>query len=155
MPRVEPYRVLVTGSRSWRDEQTIRDALAGVVSRHGPESVVVVHGHAYEGADAIADRIASAWAGLSVERHPADWDTCADHCHPAHRRQRLGGSTYCPTAGLRRDAEMVETGPDEVLAFIDPCRKPRCRGRKPHGSHGATHTADLAEKAGIPVRRFP
>jgi hypothetical protein len=50
---------------------------------------------------------------------------------------------------------MVAAGADLCLAFIDPCTKQGCRKIQPHGSHGASHTADLAEKAGIPTRRFP
>lgn len=149
----KPFRILVTASRTFTDEQAMRDTFAPIIAMHGPENVVVVHGDA-EGGDKTADRIATAWSGVTVERHPADWDRCAETCRPAHRRVRADRTTYCPAAGLRRDAEMVESNIDQVLAFIDPCVKRGCRKIRPHGSHGASHTAKLAEKAGIPTRRY-
>ncbi|MEV4174015.1 SLOG family protein [Nonomuraea sp. NPDC049709] len=150
------YTVLVTGSRTYDDEQEIRDALAPTIAAHGPENVTVRHGHCRKGADELIDRIATAWTGVTVQRRPADWATCkGPQCTPHHRRQRRDGTTYCPAAGVIRDAEMVDEGAEECLAFIDPCAKRGCRKARPHGSHGATATADLAEAAGIPTRRFP
>lgn len=121
-------RILVTGSRDWDDWQTLTYALFDAVDDYG--EVVVVHGQCPTGADAMAD-----WVGENllpflevvsarVERHPAKWS-------------ELG-----KRGGFVRNAEMVNLGADVCLAFIK------------NGSRGASHTADLAEKAGIPVRRF-
>ncbi|MER7213558.1 SLOG family protein [Streptosporangium sp. NPDC000239] len=158
------YRILITGSRTWRNELAFGEALADAIPdpiKPGTE-YVIVHGACSEGADAMAARFCEneAWwvdnagAALIEEPHEADWNLCGPSCKPGHRRTRRNGSTYCPTAGLRRDAEMVTAGADVCLAFIDPCTQPNCRWPQPHGSHGASYTADLAEKAGIPVRRW-
>ena len=120
-----PYRILVTGSRTWDDYDLVRTALAAACYQNFP--VTIVHGACPSGADAIA----SWWVqqigrnlAITEERHPADW-------------KKLG-----KRAGPVRNAEMVKLGADVCLAFI--------RDR----SRGATHTANLAEKTGIPVRRW-
>ncbi|HKN44274.1 MAG TPA: DUF2493 domain-containing protein [Propionibacteriaceae bacterium] len=119
-------RILVTGSRDWDDEQRVFDALYTYwLAAEAPSELTLVSGHCPTGADAIAERIVTnAGMGWEPELHPADWDT------------------HGKSAGFRRNAEMVNLGADFCLAFIK------------NGSKGATHTADLAEKAGIPVRRF-
>ncbi|WP_239376049.1 bifunctional DNA primase/polymerase [Frankia sp. Cj5] len=74
-----------------------------------------------------ADRIAEDIAtahGWGVEHHLAEW--------ARHGR----------AAGPRRNTAMVDTRPDLCLAFIAD------------GSRGATHTRDLAERAGIPTRTY-
>jgi len=163
MTGLKPLRILVTGSRNWKDLGLVCDALLDTL----PDPIepgrdyVIVHGDCNEGPDSVVNRWCedNAWwvddlgGALVAEPHPADWNQCAPTCNPAHRRPRRDRSTYCPAAGLRRDAEMVAAGADLCLAFIAPCVKQGCRKIKPHGSHGATKTADLAEKAGITVRR--
>lgn len=74
-----------------------------------------------------ADQMAGEWArkyGLKEEVFPAQWNT------------------YGKRAGFVRNSEMVATAPHVCLAFIK------------NGSRGATMTADLAEKAGIPTIRY-
>lgn len=139
-------RILVTGSRDWPDDYAVDDTLSDVEQQRDDPGApfVVVHGACPTGADAYAARWVEGWRGYPVEGgeyvteepHPADWDT--------HGR----------AAGFRRNAEMVNLGADLCLAFISDCTSPRCIRSDPHPSHGATHTADLAEKAGIPTRRF-
>lgn len=139
----EPYRVIVTGSRTWADYGTVEGALDDLwVDVPEARPFIVIHGACPQGADEMASR----WCAGQVaqlgstreERHPARW------------------GEYGKAAGFRRNAEMVALGADVCLAFIMECRDPGCR-RRPimrHGSHGASHCAELADKAGIPVRIF-
>lgn len=93
-----PYRLLVTGSRTWHDEDMIRDALLAQWAAWGkPKNAVLVVGGA-DGADEIASQLWSR-AGFPVETHAADWDN--------HGRR----------AGMVRNAEMVATGVDCAVAF--------------------------------------
>lgn len=118
------YRILVTGSRTWWDYAELTLHLNDVVQENGGPGNVVI---VHGACPRGADEMADQYANacaIKVERHPADWER--------HGRR----------AGFIRNAEMVELGADICLAFIRD------------GSRGATHTADLAEKAGIPVRRW-
>jgi hypothetical protein len=129
------YRILVTGSRDWADELWLAHKLDAAVSHFGADNAVIVHGACPTGADQLADQWCETYA-IKVERHPADWKQ--------HGR----------SAGFLRNAEMVMLGADLCLAFINPCISPKCRNKRRHDSHGATHCADLAEKAGIETRRY-
>jgi len=141
-----PYRILVTGSRDWEDVAAVEDALTALAAANvfHLRTTVVVHGACRTGADKIADSWAT-WHGVTnplvqVERHPAQ----------NHPTEDFGP---WPGAGPRRNAHMVGLGADVVLAFIGRCTSRRCRRTDTHGSHGATGCAQLAEHAGIPVRR--
>ena len=112
----QPFRLLVTGSRTWHDARTIEQALAVILDRH-PEGVMLVHGACPRGADAIAAAYAARCIGYLTEPHPADW-----------RR-------YGRAAGYRRNAEMIALGADGCTAFI--------RGGSP-GSTGAVRLASAA-----------
>ncbi|MBB1252892.1 DUF2493 domain-containing protein [Streptomyces sp. OF3] len=130
----EPYRVLITGSRSWKTIGAVRGALDEILrSLPDDQPLVVVHGDCPAGADIMA----KTWALTKLT--PActdDYERVTEEAHPAawhvHGRQ----------AGFIRNADMVQLGADLCLAFIRD------------GSRGASHTARLAEQAGIPTRRF-
>jgi hypothetical protein len=118
------YRILVTGSRDWTDDTVIGEALSEAIRLVWHDRGVVI---VHGGCPTGADRMAHEWAevfGVAVERHPANW--------------QLNGKR----AGFIRNQKMVNLGADMVLAFIKD------------GSRGASHTAALAEQAGITVRRW-
>lgn len=142
-------RILITGSRDWTDSAAITDAIKAFIDEHGPfaphaefDWVTVVHGAA-PGADVLAGKVATD-LGLWVERHPADWDGW---------RRKTPANQKNP-AGMIRNQHMVDLGADVCLAFINPCRMRTCRNKPEHGSHGASRCAEMAEAAGIPVRRY-
>jgi hypothetical protein len=118
---VDPFRILVTGSRTWADQLTIERELCRVWLAQGcRRDVTLVHGDCKSGADRIAD---GCWRrrGLPVEPHPAQW------------------KTYGLRAGLLRNQWMVDLGASVCLVFIQG------------DSRGATHCMTRAEEAGIPV----
>lgn len=120
--------MLVTGSRTWHKVDKMRQELKIAYKYlHVIENACDVelwHGDCPDGADAIADLIWSLQFGKdTIRKFPADWS--------------IGRS-----AGFKRNKEMVDAGPDIVLAFqVD-------------GSKGTQHTIDLATKAGIEVVLF-
>lgn len=122
------HRILITGSRTWTDRAAIADAISTYLHSVGTSVAGVwpLPVLVHGGAHG-ADQLADAIArnwGWTPECHPADWD-----------RDGRG-------AGFRRNAEMVALGADVCLAFIRD------------DSAGASHTARLAEAAGIPVHRY-
>lgn len=135
MPQPEPFRVIITGSRTWRDNELIRQAIRRVLDDVTDRPIVWVHGACKVGADAAADCYLD-YLGADIKRYPAEW-------------RRLGKG-----AGFIRNAAMVEAGADLVLAFVAECAKPGCVEPRPHHSHGASHTVGLASAAGIPVRPY-
>ena len=131
-------RILVTGSREWRDEETLfQTFLREVYNVLGDHTLV--HGGA-DGADSIAAKWATEF-GWTIEEHPANWDSCGPDCDDSHKRRRYTGDLYCPRSGFVRNAEMVNLGADICLAFYKGASK------------GTDMCAKLAEKAGIKVVR--
>lgn len=141
------FIVLITGSRDLLDPDIVYavldDCLAFALGQ-GYKRMCVRHGACPGGADRFADLWGSTMRRVGmpvvVEAHPAQ----------GHPHQDFGP---WPGAGPRRNAYMVGLGAHECHAFIGPCTSPRCRRIDPHGSHGASGCADLAEKAGIETHR--
>jgi hypothetical protein len=117
-------RVLVTGSRDWRDREAVERALRRLereaLDGDGTSGFTLVHG-GRRGADAHAHSWARNRVGWTVEPHPAAW------------------WRYGRGAGPIRDREMVEAGADVCIAFLAP------------GSRGSRGCATLAAGAGIRV----
>jgi len=119
-------RLLVTGSRDWEGVyatqriHTILNMVLALADTLG-QKLTVVHGNCPTGADRVID----AWAlrredaGVSVERHPADW-----HLHGK-------------AAGPRRNEAMVDLGADMCIGFLKD------------NSSGTRNTLALARNKGI------
>ena len=145
-----PYRLLVTGSRTSTDAVAFAAAMLDPIpaALAGTRRLVDVH----RAAPARADRLADQWVrwAQGERAHHGSLLDVTEEAHPADWRQ------HGKAAGFRRNAEMAALGADVCLAFIMECRDPKCRRRpvERHGSHGASHCAELADRAGIPVRIF-
>jgi hypothetical protein len=87
-------RVIVCGSRTWKNDKVICRRLLDL-----PRGTIIVHGNA-KGADQIAASVAYR-IGLKVESHPANWDE--------HHR----------AAGPIRNKLMASLGADLCIAFWD------------------------------------
>jgi hypothetical protein len=112
-------RLMVTGSRDWRDGWLICLVLNDFYWQHHGERVTLLHGD-QRGADTIADA-QGRMLGWTTESYPADW------------------KTHGKKAGPIRNAEMIATKPDLVLAFPLP------------GSKGTWDAIEKAEAASIKV----
>lgn len=91
-------RILITGSRTWEDADTILEAIENETGDEWTD-YTLVSGNCPLGADRMAEDVAES-LGIHIERHPADWET--------HGKR----------AGFLRNAEMVNLGADVCLAFI-------------------------------------
>jgi hypothetical protein len=108
-------KILVTGDRNWNDRPTMYTILDGM-----PITSIV------EGCARGADRMAEEWAALRkipVQHFPAKWDL------------------YGKSAGPRRNAEMLTTKPDLVIAFHKHIEE----------SRGTRDMIKQAERKGIDV----
>ena len=109
--------VTMTGSRDFTDEVAVLVALRGV-AKYG----ATVHVGDARGLDTMVSRKCEQ-IGIPVVVFPADWE-------------REGRA-----AGFRRNARMIASRPDRVVAFYGPNGETK----------GTRHTVDLARRDGIPV----
>ena len=96
------FKVVVTGSREWKNARYIHDAFKRLSDQHGTE-VEIINGTA-RGADQMCAEIADNFQFV-VRDVPADW------------------SRYGRSAGFKRNVQMLEMQPDLVLAFWDGTSK--------------------------------
>jgi hypothetical protein len=126
---MDEYRVLICGSREWRDAEAIWRTLFGL-HREAVSSnrkLIVISGGA-KGADTLAHTwaefgIKQGFSHLETEYYPADW------------------ATHGKAAGVIRNHQMLTEGkPELVYAF-------RINGE----SRGTDNMVSQAQHAGIPV----
>jgi len=87
--------VVVCGSRSWSDREAVKKILEVL-----PDDTMLIHGRCPKGADRIAHEYGT-FRGWKIRPYPADWNT-------------LGKK-----AGFVRNEQMLNVGPDLVIAFWD------------------------------------
>jgi Protein of unknown function (DUF4031) len=124
--------VLVTSSR---DGLTLGDVEAGLRPHFDPRKVLISGGA--RGGDRMAESLWQLW-GSEIDRYRVSPD--------AWNRSR--------GAGHELNDEMVAKAAKrggECVALVAPCTDTRCWRTDPHGTHGASHCADQARKAGLTV----
>jgi hypothetical protein len=122
-------RFLITISRTWRDWDAVEGPLRDVLA--WDPGAVMVSGACPRG-DADVEKI---WAYLLGMTRDQAVRAGRIEQHPARWETGMD-------AGFRRNTEMAFSGVAGCLAWI-------------HGrSHGASHCAAEAERAGVPVRRY-
>lgn len=158
-------RVIVFGSREYPNRDAIRAWLFARLDECHARSetdLTVVQGCA-DGADKHAWDWAEEYrrrgtVNIHSDPHPADWDGPCDPasgmCQPGHRRKRRDGTTWCPTAGFRRNGVMADAGADRAGGFLDR-PLPESRGtNQMHGRcMGARIPVELFDLDGEPYDR--
>jgi hypothetical protein len=122
-----------------RSVDELLDGAARLVAQAGFPGLLLAHGACPRGVDALGDQ----WAR---RRKDAGWPVDVD-CFPAAWSEGRG-------AGFARNRKLVQPGAHLCFALIAPCAKRGCKEPQPHGSHGATDCARVAEDADISVQRF-
>ena len=111
-------RIVIGGYRSFNDYELIVKHLDRLLAPYDPSNIVFLSGHC-SGVDLLAERYAEEH-GLTVERHPAEWEH------------------YGRAAGPIRNEQMVMQA-DGVIAFWDG----QSRGTKSLISYAKKHGKKL------------
>lgn len=144
--------ILLAGGRELTEPGVVSATIADIALNIAEGPVVIRHG-ACPGPRS-ADQAATAWIrdcgewlGVTEDPTPADWDLCTANCPPGHRRTKKPGDVahpgqlddYCPSAGPRRNAAMVNKlpRPDWIVAFPEP-------GQPNYGTRGCMRLAEAA-----------
>lgn len=117
-------RVIIFGSREWKDPRRARKAVVDRLFLLPANALIVVGYNPEKDTPKGIDRFAYQEAqklGFALETHPAEWETKGK------------------AAGFIRNTEMAERGADLAIGFWN--------GR----SNGTSHMREQAEKHGIPV----
>jgi hypothetical protein len=118
-------RVLVCGSRTFKDERLIKTTLNGWFLTNILEGPFIVIEGGAEGADRIAHEWAETVEGVNLLTFPAKWEEHGRAAGPIRNKQML-----------------VEGKPELVLAFVD---KPLIESR------GTLDMVTRSEEAGLPT----
>lgn len=134
---MKAYKILFTASRHLLDRTPVHFSLENTVAQVPEEQpVIVMQGECESGGDLFAKEWAEARRPrIKPRSYPAQWTRFGD------------------PAGPIRNEEMVARHPNVCLAVILACISLKCDRPEPHGSHGATHCADIAKAAGIETFR--
>ena len=92
------FKVIVAGSRDFRDYELLKRVLDHLLSHKAVEEVEIVSGTA-RGADEMGERFAKE-KGYALKQFPADWDT------------------FGKSAGYRRNSQMADYA-DACVVFWD------------------------------------
>ena len=97
-------RIIICGGRDYNDGFTVWHVLRAL----DPDHVTIVHGDCPTGADAFADRYATAM-GFEVDPNPADWQRHGKAAGPIRNQAMLDAIAHLVIAfpGERGTADMV------------------------------------------------
>jgi hypothetical protein len=129
-------KIIVTGSRGWKDPAPVEAVIAGYVllAEGAGEQLEVVHGNQRKGLDGLADRIARRWGAKPIPVD-AEW------------------KRYGKAAGPKRNQRMLDEHPDAVAVWAfrahgksngtdDTCEKAKAAGYTPYVITGGNHSTD-------------